>query len=259
MERRLLSPLGVESRQNVVETYLGLALAAKGVKADVLPEWTWVTGVSAVSFCNFVARFNLTSSQVQKALPMFAKFGSKASSFWMFATDYESPSDMGSRFLDAGFELRQTLQQIAWERGPFVDSSPGEEARSMPERLLAARFMTETFFGKTSVESRNLVTDATANCKHRLYAWRDGEGIAAAVMLSETAGVLGLYNLCVRPDVRERGYGSDAVGFIQELAAEKGLAVVLQCQPELVDWYGKRGFDPVGELRAFGVPYSGRS
>ena len=100
MERRLLSPLGVESRQNVVETYLGLALAAKGVKADFRPEWTWVTGVSPISFCNFVARFNLTSSQVQKALPMFAEFGSSAASFWMFATDYENPSDMGSRFVD---------------------------------------------------------------------------------------------------------------------------------------------------------------
>ncbi|MES1147317.1 MAG: GNAT family N-acetyltransferase [bacterium] len=249
----------MESRQNVVETYLGLALAARGVKADVRPEWTWVTGISTVSFCNFVARFNLTRSQVDKALPMFAEFGAKASSFWMFATDYENPSDLTNRFLDAGFDLRQTLQQIAWDRGPRMDSVPGEEARSLPERLLVARFMTDTFFNRTPADTRNLVTDATANCKHRLFSWRDGQGIAAAVMVSETTGCYGLYNLCVRQDVRERGYGTEAVGFVQSLAADENRAVVLQCQPDLVDWYEKRGFDPVGELRAFGVPHSIRS
>jgi hypothetical protein len=238
----------------LVETYVALALAAPGVKADVRPEWTWVTGLSTVSFCNFVARFSLTSAQLDQAIPMFREFGRRANTFWIFVTDVESPGDMGDRLHKSGFEIRQSLKQMAWECGSVPECEPPDEALSMPDRMRVSRFMTETFFNNANGHNRRLVIEATANSPHRLFFWRDGLGLAAAVMVSESAGVYGIYNLCVRQDVRERGYGSDALSFVQSLAADAGRAVVLQCQPEMADWYHRRGFDPVGEMKAFGVP-----
>lgn len=228
-------------------------MAAPGVKADVRPEWTWVTGVSTVSFCNFVARFSLTQGQLEQSMPMFREFGRLANAFWIFVTDFESPSDMARQMERAGFEVKQRLHLIAWEGGVVLGGDAPHEAISMPDRLRVARFMTDTFFSNASGDNRRLVVEATANSPHRLFFWRDGLGVAAAVMVSESVGVYGLYNLCVRSDVRERGYGTEAVGFVQAMAAEAGRAVVLQCQPEMSDWYHRRGFDHVGELRAFGV------
>lgn len=254
MERRLLSPLGAESRHNLIETYIALAEASPGVKIDVRPEWTWVTGLSTVSFCNFVARFSLSQGQLSQAMPMFKEFGRRVNSFWIFVTDFEVPHDMGPQLERAGFEVRQRLHQIAWEGGVVMAGDMPDEAISMPDRQRVARFMTDTFFTKATGDNRKFVVEATANSPHRLFYWHDGFGIAASVMVSESIGVYGLYNLCVRPEVRERGYGTEAVGFVQSLAAEAGKAVVLQCQPEMADWYHRRGFDHVGELRAYGVP-----
>lgn len=242
---------------NLVETYKSLALAAPGTRVDERPEWTWVTGTTPVSFCNFVARFDLCPSQVEQSIPLFRDFARRAKAFWLFVTDYETPVDLGSSFLDAGFEVRQSLTLMGQAGGGLggVEDSTGLErfeATGLGDRFLVARFMTDTFFHRSNLAGRDFVTDATAHSKHRLIGWRDGRGLVMAVMLSQSPRSCGLYNLCVRPDAQMRGFGGEAVRHC--LAVADGLPLVLQCDSDLVAWYARLGFDELGQVRAFGVP-----
>ena len=84
---------------------------------DERPEWTLVTGVTPVSFCNFVARFELSADQVEASLPLFRDFALRSKAFWLFVTDYESTSDLEHRFVAAGFEVRQLLTLMAQAAG----------------------------------------------------------------------------------------------------------------------------------------------
>ncbi|MFX9877872.1 hypothetical protein ABTP36_19605, partial [Acinetobacter baumannii] len=81
---------------------------------------------------------------------MFREFGRRANTFWIFVTDFETPSDMAVRLDKAGFEVRQSLKQMAWEGGAVPDGEAPVEALSTPDRMRVARFMTETFFNNAN-------------------------------------------------------------------------------------------------------------
>jgi predicted N-acetyltransferase YhbS len=69
-------------------------------------------------------------------------------------------------------------------------------------------------------------------------------------MVVESEGVLGLYNLAVRPDVRSRGLGAALVRAVQGLAVQAGVPLVLQSALNLQTWYEGLGFRPVGQVLA---------
>jgi predicted N-acetyltransferase YhbS len=76
-------------------------------------------------------------------------------------------------------------------------------------------------------------------------------------MLVEDGSSVGLFNLCVRPELRRKGLGAKLVRAVQAAASATGKPVVLQCEPDLAPWYKTLGFEPVGTVEALTLSQEG--
>jgi ribosomal protein S18 acetylase RimI-like enzyme len=117
--------------------------------------------------------------------------------------------------------------------------------------MAIARFMVEQFFSRMAGESRDRIQRATARSATQLYSLGPERRPDAAVMLVPLDGSLGLYNLCVRRELRGKGIGREVVSSVRAIAAASGAPVVLQCEPGLAPWYEDQGFEAVGEVEAW--------
>ena len=253
MERGLLVDLEQAARENILATYLGLASSLTEAVLRFREPYTLISGPTDLSFCNFAAGFDL-DQDVDKHLSWLARYASETPGFWAFAMTGDSPVDLPSRLEEHGFERRQAMIQMICPAPPMRLVAHLEEARAPFDRREIARFMADQFFSRTGDEGRARIATATAGSPHRLFGWKDAFGVASAVMVSTSPRALGLYNLCVRSDTREVGHGTDAVEFVKLMAAEAGKPVVLQCAPDLMPWYQRRGFEPSGRIEAYTYP-----
>lgn len=132
-------------------------------------------------------------------------------------------------------------------------SPPPSELANVPSpvpesmRMGVAAFMTEQFFSASRPDIRERVAFATASTKGTdLYAFTNDHGeLCGAAMLSWHTSMAGLYNVCVRPDLRGHGRGTAIVQQMQWAASERGRAVTLQCGTALQPWYEALGFRTV--------------
>ncbi len=253
MERGLLADLRQVARENILATYLGLASSLSEAVLRFREPYTLISGPTDLSFCNFAAGFEV-EKDLDGHLGWLSRYASETPGFWAFAMTGDTPDDLPERLEAQGFERRQAMIQMVCPAPPLRLVSAMDEAVAQFDRREIARFMADQFFQRTSVDGRARIAAATAGSPHRLFSWRDGAGAASAVMVSCSAGALGLYNLCVRSDVQESGHGTDSVEFVKWLAAEKNLPVVLQCAADLVPWYQRRGFEPSGKIEAYTYP-----
>jgi len=253
MERGFLADLELAARENILATYLGLASSMTEALLRFREPYTLISGPTDLSFCNFAAGFDL-DKDLDRHLSWLAKYAAETPGFWVFAMTGDSPADLPARLEDHGFERRQAMVQMICPAPPLRLVHHLDEARAPFDRREIARFMADQFFSRTGDEGRARIASATAGSTHRLYGWRDQRGVASAVMVSMSTAAYGLYNLCVRNDVRETGHGTDAVEFVKFLAAEGGKPVVLQCAGDLVPWYQRRGFQPSGRIEAYTYP-----
>lgn len=145
------------------------------------------------------------------------------------------------------------LSVMIEESAPVAHPLP-EITAAHADRAVIAKFMAVQFFQNLSRESRTQIADATAGAEGlELVAFHrpNHQRIVGALMLSRTPGMLGLYNLCVDTNERDRGIGRRMVRHVSHLAAIEGLRVTLQCDPPLVPWYRDQGFRELAELNVW--------
>lgn len=240
------------ARSNAISTYVGLALAVNGTTVSDEHGFTLCQGPREISFCNFAAGFDIASEQeAELVVEHLVARTRDVPATTTFVMTGDRPGDLGQRLVDAGFESHHTLHQMVDHSASAVSGTELEEAVQPADRLLVTRFMAEQFFWRAGQGLREQIAQATAATTHRLYWAGTRHSPSVAVMLVESEGAIGLYNLCVRPEDRGAGWGSEAVRFAQRLAAARSSALCLQCDSALKEWYSRHGFDPVGEARAF--------
>lgn len=127
-----------------------------------------------------------------------------------------------------------------------------EEAVTFERRLEIGRFMAHQFFGRQTSAVREHIALATTRSPASLYGVF-GSKLIGAAMVMRTDGFLGIYSLCVEASVRERGYGSQVLGRLGEMARFEGRTPTLQCDPSVEPWYEKRGFGFQGTILVMGL------
>jgi ribosomal protein S18 acetylase RimI-like enzyme len=208
-------------------------------------------GPRDLSFCNFAAGFDCVPSPQQR-LEWIEEMGRKEAGFWVFCMDGDDPPHSGTFLQSRGFVLRQNLIQMSFTAFGAVDQDIQlAETKLSPERVALCRFAAKTFFTRSPESTQWLIADATAASKHRLYGLKDQIGTAAAMMVSESPNTFGIYNLCVRRDLRHQGIGRKLVNHAANLANLSNKGLVLQCDSKLVEWYEGLGFQSFGAVQAY--------
>lgn len=241
--------LGLE---NLRETYSSLAVATPGTTVRRTGNVVVAEGDLAHPICNFVL-LDRGEAEDPRHEVGWAPGRPFLNVYWPVA---------GERFGDrrlkiAGLERVHSLEVMV---------APGRilghpvrltmrEAEASADRDRLAMFMADRFFGRYREAMRAGIARSTSEAQSlRLFATPDLDRPVGAVLLTETEGALGLYNLCVRPEERGRGLGAEIVRWVLAAAHARGERVTLQCDDRLAGWYRRFGFATVGRLVVFSAP-----
>jgi len=115
----------------------------------------------------------------------------------------------------------------------------------------------EDFIAEPRVDEAEIRQDL-ADPSVRLRIVRDeasGAPIATVRLQDEGAGLWQLGMLSVDPDRQKDGLGQRIMAAAEEIARSEGAQrmrlYVVHRRPELLSWYGRRGYRPTGETRPF--------
>jgi ribosomal protein S18 acetylase RimI-like enzyme len=231
--------------ENLSQTYLALGRSAAGATTWSERGFTACTGAMDHPICNFAI-----ANQLDEGI--CTRLRHIATQRRCFSL-YTVPPLESDRLETEGFALSHELKMFLGEEVSEGDHLLSE-AESVHERLKLADFMMGQFFHRQPTAFRRGIAEATSRATELKLLCAEGNGrIAGAVMLSEHAGVLGIYNLCVSSAFRRRGWGRAIVGSVARMAAQKGLGLTLQCEPGLAPWYETLGFREVGSVSVFGL------
>lgn len=250
MEHSLLTPPAQLGRENLVETYLGLARAVPNVTISYQDNCINVLGPKQFSFCNFVADFKPHHDHPTR-LKWITNLAKSTPGFWVFCMDGDEPQGIDRDLEQHGFTLRQNLVQMVWE-GKANPTAQLPEAKNPQERLELSQFVSDIFFNNTPDQGKTAIAQATAASHHRLYSQQNAQQDTIGVlMLSETQSALGLYNLAVSPQYRRLGVGSNLVHFAKQRSQILKKPLIIQCGGHLRGWYARLGFQVFGSVRAY--------
>jgi ribosomal protein S18 acetylase RimI-like enzyme len=234
-----------------VATYLGLVGAIEGASVTRPHGFTLVRGPGYFSFCNFAAGF--VGGDARQIAAVLLEQAEACLGFYVFLMTGDEPADLHERLGDAGFQVRQTLVGMAAVGHSGEPETGATAVTDLKERRAVASFMARQFFWRMPKDGRDAIAAATALGPHTLWAVGPVHEPEAAVMLVEQPDSVGLFNLCVRPDLRRKGLGSRVVGAVGAHAARQGKPVVLQCEAELAAWYREQGFREVSRVDALSL------
>ena len=250
MEHRSLSAHVPIVRSNAIATYLGLVAAVEGSVVTKPHGFTLVRGPGFFSFCNFAAGFHIEDSDLDEAIALLQAQARECFGFYVFAMSGDTPDRLDERLVECGFEVRQRLVSMASVLAPAQGELDARLVTDRQERADVATFMARQFFWSMPSEARSAIAAATSACGHTVWCVGQASDPRAAVMLVEQHDSVGLFNLCVKPELRSKGIGGDLVRAVQTAASNLGRPVVLQCGEDLVPWYQNLGFDRVGHVTA---------
>lgn len=257
MEHHLLDQLTEVARENVLQTYYSLAQSLPETEFEKREGYTRVRGSWPLSFCHFAGEFDSRRDPDVLARELKSESQTK-DGLWVFVMPGDEPAGLRNALLDNGFSLRQCLCLMG-NRSPGSNSLSIEAATDADSRMRIGNFMAEQFFPFSPSNSRSLVARSTAlSVSDLVYSGSIFEP-DAAMMLSRSKRAVGLYNLCVRKELRGNGLGNKFVGSALRLADQYGLPLTLQCHASLRDWYGSLGFQHIGTVHAFFSGGKGRS
>lgn len=246
-----LCSLTAAGRENVIQTYLGLAQQVEGSRLLESPHFSSVISVKPFSFCNFVIGLAATFSEQDRVLDEVVRWARIQPALRIFAMTGDQPGDWSELLLQSGLSPQHRLVQLAWTPNGEVAPDTWTKCESAPCREAVSRFMVQQFFSLNEANFKRAVVHATATGPHELWRIDRGTKTVAAAMIVRSRGAIGLYNLCVSPDFRRRGYGESVIRSCQNLAVSTGLPLILQCEQNLIRWYSKFGFQVFGEMQSF--------
>ena len=238
-------------RANTIATYLGLVEPVSGTVVTKPMGFTLVRGPGPFSFCNFAAGFDVEESDCAAAIDVLAQNCSDCPGLHVFTMTGDRPENLQERLESAGFELRLRLVSMVWRPQDADKGADLAEVVDPADRRHVADFMAGQFFWRLPEDARAAISAATAASRHSLQSIGPAADPEVCVMLVPQPRTLGLYNLCVKPELRGKGLGGGAVRTIQHGAALSGRAVTLQCDGLLAPWYERFGFEEAGTVCAF--------
>lgn len=246
MDVRLVSAI----RENLAETYVALAMATPGAIVSRTEERWMVLSSLPHPVSNFAARFDLS----EQGLRELCAIGRRSEHFRVYVCDGDQPETLHDDLLAQGARVLYTLTTLASDGEGASDAGPLRPVEGHEELDVACDMVVRTFFRRSEPWLRRHMKRALAESAHQGHefwaAW-DKKGVVAVVTLVSAGGLLGLYNLCVRDDQRNKGVGMRSVRQVLAEAVRRGMGVTLQCEPELAAWYRRLGFEVVGRTTAF--------
>ncbi len=235
------------ARTNIVDTYTKLAQVMPGVTVRDFGHHLRAESKLDMVMGNFAIRFDASSENLTECLDDLELAARRHRTFRIFLLDGDRPSSLRFLLEGRGFLHQDQMHQLAC----LTDGeNPPEmlEATAPDERTAISQFMVRCFFLRRDPGLRRVVTRATADSGHRLFYLGSLQDPLGAVMLTESPGSVGLYNLCVSPPHRERGLGGQILRFARHFAFRSGSPILLQCHPSLTIWYAKQGFFGFGDV-----------
>lgn len=255
MERGALTlpELAACGRRNVVFTYVELARVIDGARIERDYGFTACTAPIDLSFCNFAIDFDFEGLDPDLSLRRLANLAHGRPMFRAFHIPVRDDDPTSALLAAAGWGCQHALVQMAWEPEPTTSPIQLTTCESPEDRSGTAEFMVEQFFWRQSTGMRRHILISTVASCHAIYRLGDAHHPKGAVMTTRRPDSLGLYNLCVKRNVRGTGIGSSIVRAVQAMAATEGLPVVLQCEPGLATWYENLAFKKTGFIESYAL------
>ena len=245
----LADPLIEAASQNLTHTYLELGRSSTGAHVWRETGFQVCTGQLDHAICNFATDICTDEGGLER----LRQIAERKKCFTVYVLPPRD-SQREQRMLESvGFTMSHQLKIMVAGDG-FDERVDLELVEGPPERRKIADFMVDQFFHRQPTGFRRGIAEATASALDlKLYRAAWNERTAGAVMISEHAGIVGLYNLCIAPHFRRRGWGSAIVRTIVGEARSRSRSVTLQCEPSLASWYSSLGFREVGSVSVFGL------
>ncbi len=242
--------LAESANANLLATYLAVGRALPGAEIRKTPGYVALLSDLPHPSGNFAARLDLDPWCAAGLRDLAAS----RPAFQAVALPGDGPAHLSELLRRAGFEAVQTLLSLVAEPYSTPSDLDMTSAEGAEERLRAGRFMSDAFFFRESAPIREalavgLAQTTALTASTHLFRERP----VAAVALSRTEGMLGLYNVCVAPPFRGRGLGRNVVGWALAQAAAEHRSACLQCVPALETWYARLGFVRAGTITAWAL------
>ena len=235
--------------ENLSHTYLTLGGSTSGGRSWQETGFTACAGPLEHPICNFAVDIEPT----QPVAARLREIAAQQKSFSLYLVPPNDTEEDQRIIEDEGFTLSHRLRMMVADEVPG-DTIQLAECSSAQDRRKTAEFMMDQFFHRQPTGFKRGIAEATAGASGlKLYKAEWNKKLAGAVMISEHAGMLGIYNLCVSSQFRRRGWGSAIVRSVVEKARSIGYGVTLQCEPGLAAWYGSLGFREVGSVSVYGL------
>lgn len=236
-------------RNNFAETMIGLARGAPKVRIFKRDGYWMSRSPFEHPIANFAVRLDVNRQEINTLVRM----AKRNPFFRIYVMPRDNPAEIENEFESRGLVSSFRIVGMALEEPPrSVDMLARVAMREEREEIF--RFIVEHFFWKSPRSIQTMLLRVMSRAKtpyHEMYVVRDRRGISAAGGLIVTGDTAGLYNICVRNDLRGKGLGSELVRQMSWLAASRGLKVVLQCEQDLENWYFSLGFATLGEITAY--------
>ncbi len=251
LEHHSLKEIGRIARENILKTYGDLAVAVGQTEVTDETHFFCCRGPRELPFASFAAGFDFDPHKwMPEVIARLKDLSMQRPGMYTFVLDGDRPGHLGDHLIAAGWQVRQRLAIMAWSPGSASLEPEITLAESADERAAIADFMAWQFFARATRNMRIAIADATRFSPCQLYSFGSPFDPDAAVMVSRTEESVGLYNLCVRKELRGKGIGSRVVASVQSLATRAGHPLILQCDPSLRGWYSRMGMMEIGLLRA---------
>jgi GNAT superfamily N-acetyltransferase len=242
------------SAVNLEATYLAIASGIPDTRITVGAGFVAAANDFPHPICNFGLCRQEHSFDVHELMRL-----ARRRSYFNIYVSRANGETIGAPFSGSGYERVYTLLQMEQcDDAPVPDiECLVAEAMGSAERRSVAEFMAEQFFAAQSQGVRSRISSATNSAESlKLFELRNVEKLEellGAVMLHNTEGRLGLYNLCVAAPHRAKGHGSNIVNWVRRLAKKQNLAIVLQCDPRLQAWYERLNFRASGSVDVYAL------
>lgn len=229
---------------NLRKTYLAIGLATDGAKKIEMDGAVVCVSSQNHPVGNF-AVVDRCDDLTAKDLALYA--GSK-DAFHLYVTPDAAKNGTAVALSKRGFRPVHSLQ-VMWAAAPPLANPIKIELIQTDElRRVVADYMADQFFARRGMQIAECVAEATHGSGLDLCEIRVGHDRVGVVMLASDEKTLGIYNLVVAPNLRNRGYGAMALREIRTIAQKNGQAVTLQCENSLAGWYRGNDFDSCGEI-----------
>jgi ribosomal protein S18 acetylase RimI-like enzyme len=245
--------LAARGRRNVVHTYVELARTVQGAKVERPEGFVAVSTPINLSFCNFALDFDIETRDEARVMRDLKAIADGKDAFRAFHLPIQSEDPTSKWLYRHGWRCQHSLIQMACLPRQIAESAELFKCVEAWDRLAVAEFMVDQFFWRQTLAMRRFILDATVASCHDHYRIGEPRSIQSAVMTSSQPDSLGLYNLCVRRNLRGKGIGRQVLRSIQGLAGHLNVPLVLQCDNSLQSWYEKMSFKKTGIVESYAV------